>query len=262
MTPSEFHRHATPQRQGRCEADGSCRRHLRATALLATVVAVLLTVAPAPAQAALSDWLEALSSYLSGGNSERGAQIARTRCAACHGADGNSPDPRYPKLAGQNQAYFEAELQAFKTGARQSEVMSPMAAALSDADAADVASYFYRLPRTIDPISDEAAAALGERIFVSGSAFVPPCAACHGTAGQRGGPLAGMMGRGMMGHGMMGSSMSAKVPEIDGQHAAYVIDQLNGFAEHQRPATVMGPIATALSANERKAVAEYLSGHR
>lgn len=216
------------------------------------MVAVFLTVVPAPPQAALSDWLGVLSNYLNGGDSERGAQIPRTRCAACYGADGNSPGPGYPKLAGQNRAYLEKELHDFKTGARRSEVMPPMAADLSDVDAADVASYFYRLPRTIDSISVEAAAALGERIFVSGSAFVPPCAACHGAVGQRGGPLAGMMG----------SSMTADAPEIGGQHAAYVVDQLNGFADRQRPGTVMGPIATALSANEREAVAEYLSGHR
>ena len=83
------------------------------------------------------------------------------------------------------------------------------------------------------------------------------CAMCHGSSEQR-----GMMGGGMMGHGMMGmgNGMMSSVPDLNGQHAAYIVDQLNHFATGQRQGTVMNRIAASLSEADRRAVAEYLSG--
>ena len=69
-------------------------------------------------------------------------------------------------------------------------------------------------------------------------------------------PMMGMMGHGMM--GMMGSGM-ADVPNLNGQHAAYIVAQLNGFADGARQGTVMNRIAAALSEADKMAVAEFLS---
>lgn len=66
-------------------------------------------------------------------------------CAACHGADGKATAPIYPNLAGQNAAYLESALKAYKAGQRkggQSAVMTPMAMPLSDQDIADLAAYY------------------------------------------------------------------------------------------------------------------------
>ena len=66
-------------------------------------------------------------------------------CAACHGADGNSMVPMYPKLAGQHAPYLEAALKAYRDGLRSggnAAIMAPMAKSLSDADIADLAAYF------------------------------------------------------------------------------------------------------------------------
>lgn len=63
-------------------------------------------------------------------------------CAACHAADGNSVVPTFPKLAGQHAAYLEAQLKAFKSGTRANPIMAGQAAALSDADMANLAAYF------------------------------------------------------------------------------------------------------------------------
>jgi cytochrome c553 len=66
-------------------------------------------------------------------------------CAACHGPDGNSSVPTYPKIAGQHAAYLEAAIKAYKAGERsagQTVVMKPMVANLSDQDIADLAAYF------------------------------------------------------------------------------------------------------------------------
>ena len=71
--------------------------------------------------------------------------------------------------------------------------------------------------------------------------------------------MGGMMGRGHMGM-MMGNS--AAVPNLYGQHAGYIVQQLNAFASGARRGTAMGPIAAALSPPDRRAVAEYLSGLR
>lgn len=63
-------------------------------------------------------------------------------CSACHGADGNSTNPLWPKLAGQHADYLVKQLKAFKAGERNDPVMSPMATPLSDEDMQDVAAYF------------------------------------------------------------------------------------------------------------------------
>jgi len=63
-------------------------------------------------------------------------------CAACHGADGNSVVPTFPKLAGQHAAYLEAALKQYKDGGRNNPIMKGQAAALSDADMANLAAYF------------------------------------------------------------------------------------------------------------------------
>ena len=63
-----------------------------------------------------------------------------------------------------------------------------------------------------------------------------------------------------MGMGMMGRGMTGPVPSLNGQHAAYIIAQLNRFASGERSGTVMGRIAASLSEADEKAVAAYLSG--
>jgi len=63
-------------------------------------------------------------------------------CAACHGANGMSPNPLWPNLAGQHAAYLVKQLEAFKSGARKDPVMSPMAAPLSKQDMENLAAYF------------------------------------------------------------------------------------------------------------------------
>ena len=70
-----------------------------------------------------------------------------------------------------------------------------------------------------------------------------------------------MMGRMSM-MGMMGGGMMGHVPNLNGQHAAYIIDQLNRFADGTRQDSVMNRIAAALSEIDKRAAAEFLSGLR
>lgn len=69
-------------------------------------------------------------------------------CAACHGANGVATNPTYPNLAGQNAAYLESALKAYRGKQRsggQAPIMQGMAASLRDADISDLAAYFSSL---------------------------------------------------------------------------------------------------------------------
>ena len=64
------------------------------------------------------------------------------QCAQCHGPDGNSPIPQFPKIGGQHAKYIVQALEDYKTGARQDPVMAAFAAALSKQDREDLAAWY------------------------------------------------------------------------------------------------------------------------
>jgi cytochrome c553 len=173
----------------------------------------------------------------------RGQQIASSVCAACHGADGNSANAMYPVLAGQHEDYIVAQLTAFKSGARPSPIMQGMAAGLSTEDMRNVGAWFESRKPAEHFAHDKALVQQGERIWRGGVAAtdVPACAGCHGAAG----------------HGI-----PAQFPRLAGQHPELSFGWLKAFAAGTRPNPVMGPIASKLSENDMKAVAEYISGLR
>jgi cytochrome c553 len=72
---------------------------------------------------------------------EAGKKKSQT-CMACHGQDGNSVTPTYPKLAGQYADYLLRALQEYKSGARKNAIMAGMVAPLSKQDMADLAAYY------------------------------------------------------------------------------------------------------------------------
>ena len=66
-------------------------------------------------------------------------------CSSCHGANGISPNPLWPNLAGQKDGYIMKQLKAFRAGTRTDPMMSPMAKPLTDADIDNLAAYFSSL---------------------------------------------------------------------------------------------------------------------
>ncbi len=165
-------------------------------------------------------------------------------CAACHGADGNSPSDMFPKLAGQGEAYLLKQLIEYKDGTRENAIMTPMVAGLSEQDMADIAA-FYASNKITAGSTDEEWLELGQAIYRGGNreTGVPACMACHGPTG------AGMP--------------AAKWPALSGQHAAYIEAQLKAFASGERsndPNSMMRDIASRMTAEEIKAVAAYSSG--
>lgn len=184
------------------------------------------------------------------------ADLAAKSCAACHGPGGNGTDPRFPKLAGQNPRYLAAQLWAFKTKARRSDVMAGFAAPLSASEITALARFYADQPIRPDPVKDDRLVERGRWVFFNGTewpARTPPCAQCHDRRFGR--PMGGMMGSGMMGGG-------ASAPNLYGQHARYIVGQLQQFARGQRPSWMMGRIAADLTPQDSAAVAKYLSGRR
>jgi cytochrome c553 len=173
----------------------------------------------------------------------RGKQIASTVCVACHGADGNSVVPTNPVLAGQNADYIAAQLAAFKAGARPSPIMQGMASPLSPEDMRNVGAWFESQKPAGHFAHDKALVERGQQIWRSGvkATDVPACAGCHGAAG----------------HGI-----PAQYPRLAGQYPDLSLGWLKAFASGARPNPVMGQIASKLSENDMKAVAEYISGLR
>lgn len=165
-------------------------------------------------------------------------------CAACHGADGNSSNPQWPKLAGQHASYLTEQLRHFKSGARKNAMMSAMGSQLSDQDQLDLAAYFSSQQLQFGT-TKATLLALGAKIYRGGNAAsgVPACMACHGPSGAGNGP--------------------ALYPALHGQHAEYVTKTLNDYASGARTggkAEIMQGIASRLSASEIEAVSSYVSG--
>lgn len=169
-------------------------------------------------------------------------------CAACHGADGNSPNPIWPSLAGQHADYLARQIEAYQAGQREDALMSSFAAPLSAADIADLSAYF-EAQTLMQKAADPALVNLGEQLYRGGVADrrIPACIACHGPAGK-GNPLAGY-------------------PSVSGQHATYTANTLAAYASGTRRSDassnlMMRDIAALLSEAEIQAVASYMQGLR
>ncbi|MBW3566363.1 MAG: cytochrome c4 [Proteobacteria bacterium] len=205
-------------------------------ATLANVAALLLVMAPAFA-----------GDNLIGGDAQAGEAKAAV-CAACHGPQGNSVNPEWPKLAGQHAGYAFKQLQVFKLppddSPRFNAIMYSQVQQLGEKDMKDLAAYFAaqtQAPGAADPALVEK----GGKIYRGGIASknVPACIACHGPAGE--------------------GLAAAQYPKIGGQHATYLVNQLKLYAAGERssdPNQMMRNLASAMSEDEMQAVASYIQG--
>ena len=166
-------------------------------------------------------------------------------CASCHGPDGNSVNPEWPKLAGQHAGYLAKQIHDLNAAAtRRNELMAPMIAGLSDRDVEDIAA-FYATRSSTGGFASEELHALGERIYRGGNprSGVPACIACHGPRGAGNGP--------------------AGFPRLAGQHAIYTAKQLEDWRTGNRsndPSEMMADAVRYLTPLEMKAVSEYVAG--
>ena len=165
-------------------------------------------------------------------------------CMGCHGPNGNSTNPSWPKLAGQGAGYIVKQLADFKSGARKDPIMAGQAAALSAQDMADLAAYYSK--QTISPASaDKSKLTLGQNIYRGGNKEkgVAACIGCHGPTGA--------------------GNPAAKFPALGSQQSAYIVKAMNDFrsgARNNDPSKMMRDIAGRMSDKEIEAVASYIAG--
>ncbi len=193
----------------------------------------------------LSSNLSAAESKIAG-DAAKGKTLSAT-CAACHGADGNSVNPDWPKLAGQGEAYLAKQLHDYRSDKRVDPSMTAMAKGIkSDADVAHIAAYFASEKAKPGTASKEKISQ-GEAIYKGGivASGVGACAGCHGPTGN--------------------GNPAAKFPKISGQHAKYTVAQLKAFKAGKRAndtGKMMRNVALKMTDDEMDAVAEYIAGLR
>ena len=176
-------------------------------------------------------------------------------CAGCHGSDGNSMVPAFPKLAGLGEKYMTAQLRMVKSGERVIVEMTGILDAWSDQDLQDMAAYYDSKPIvasgaqdiTLVGISDpDEALDFGENVYRGGNmkTGVAACTGCHSPSGSGNNP--------------------AGYPALGGQYASYIEKQLLAYRRGERAsggnAKIMQGVAANLSDKEIKAVANYISG--
>jgi cytochrome c553 len=163
-------------------------------------------------------------------------------CAACHGPDGNSSAPIYPKLAQQHPEYLVKQLTEFKAGKRANPIMLGFASTLSEDDMKNIAFWVSSKASKEGTSKEKDLVALGERIFRGGIADrqVPACAGCHSPNG---------------------AGIPAQYPRLAGQNAEYATAQLTAFRDGVRTNSLqMTQVAAKLNDREIKAVSDYIAG--
>ncbi|MGX0875444.1 cytochrome c553 [Roseovarius sp. MBR-154] len=163
------------------------------------------------------------------GDAQAGRKLA-TQCRTCHGIEGHAKMPIVPHIGGENPAYIEHQLTAFRDGQRVHEMMSVVAKSLSDQAIADLAAWYSAQEpvATLGPGQDPANAP-------------EACIACHGADGI---------------------AQIEDAPNLAGETVMYIDTQLKAFRTGKRTHEVMSPIATEMTNDEIRAVAEWYSSVR
>ncbi len=152
-------------------------------------------------------------------------------CVACHGPDGNSSNPDWPNLAGQNVEYLMLQISNFRNGVRENALMAPMIAALPEGADEAVANYYAaQAVRT---------AANGNPDLVSrGQNVAAYCVSCHGGAGK---------------------TANGEWPNLAGQQAKYMRTQLEAYKAGTRVHPHMQNAVLGFSDSDLDAVVSYYS---
>ena len=171
-----------------------------------------------------------------------GEDKAINLCATCHGPRGISTSPEFPILAAQRRGYLEGQLEAFRAHTRSEKIahdfMWGIAGGLDDKMIGAVASYYAAQPPATGRSSDPALVAKGRQLFDQGVADrgILACATCHGADAKG----------------------QADFPRLAGQHAKYVVKQLEYIQTLVRSAPVMHGIIKDITPDEMRAVAAYV----
>lgn len=187
-------------------------------------------------------------------------------CIACHGERGISKRDNIPHLHGQRQTYLLRQMHTFRDGGdRRDPIMTPMLESMSDQDLENLAAYYSSFETVLASEAPAAEATLsmimpnrkssttasgaegGEAVpapvlagdAAAGQAKSATCAACHGSDGRGTTPL---------------------FPNLNGQQAEYIAQQLRAFRDGKRQDATMAPMATALTDQDIVDLAAYYAG--
>jgi len=156
---------------------------------------------------------------------EMGGQLSDVRpsvvakCVGCHGRDGRGrAEGAIPNLSFQTEQYLHDSLEAYAEGDRMSGIMGPQAKGLSVDERQALAAYFADQPddHAARPQTSPDLVARGKEIAVQGSEGLAPCMSCHGAMERN------------------GYRAELTIPQLRGQHAAYIYNQLSAFRAKQR----------------------------
>lgn len=185
-------------------------------------------------------WTTETKQLLRSGDPEKGRGLAQA-CAGCHGAEGISPNPAFPHMAGQDAAYTYKQLKDYKDGTRDNALMKGFAAGLSDQDMADISVFYATLPLPEPQGSGGGEASVTLVSQGDGPRLVPACNTCHGSKGE-------------------GNKRSHGMPALAGQMPAYFKGTMELYRSGGRANDVYGVmrhIAKELTDEEIASLANY-----
>lgn len=201
------------------------------------IIAALISVQLAATAAYASDTPREIKQRIGGGDPAAGKDKSAL-CQGCHGEDGNSAVPTFPKLAGQYAEYIYRQIDNFQTGTRKDPTMTDMAATVTNRrDLADIAAYFASQNQMTGAATKNAT---GEKLFRDYG-----CLNCHGEDGK-GKP-----------------AYNSIFPVIGGQHKDYLVKQLSDFKTGARDTDMSGTmsdLANRMTDAEVDALTDYISG--
>ena len=169
-------------------------------------------------------------------------------CSSCHGPDGRSTLPNFPRLAGQQKDYIVEQLQDFRNATRTAPhaqtyldylVMWGLTTQLNPPTTEAIAAFYASQPPIAGVPTTSPQIAAGQRIYYQGIASenVPACVGCHGARAQGNGPI----------------------PRLAGQYQAYLARQLEAFASWGRHNVLMHANAMNLTPEQIAEVSAYLA---
>jgi cytochrome c553 len=153
-------------------------------------------------------------------------------CASCHGRNGLPSDQTVPIIWGQQAEYIQKQLNDYRNGDRDSQIMSSIAESLSDGEVAQIAAYFGNAKWPAQSTAPPPAA----------PGAIATCQACHNPN------LTG------------GVSPSGVAPRLAGQFSPYLVDTMTAYADGARAnSATMSALMQSLSPADRKIIADYLA---
>jgi cytochrome c553 len=186
-----------------------------------------------------------LASHAPSALADPAAQVDVSKCTVCHGMHGEGAPGGVPRLAGQNADYISHALSLFKTGARASAIMQPIALNLSDLEIRQLADYFANQSAQRLALTTSASPRLvlaGKQLAETGAANVAACFSCHAAQGKGDG---------------------ARFPSIAAEPAQFVINRLHEFQARAQGTTpkpgTMTAVAATLDEKQIEATAAYLA---